>query len=73
MFTDFSQLVAQSELHRKELLADADNYRLARLAGALRHRSREEQEAPPPDDPPESAPASAHSNNHSDRRYAVSR
>ncbi|MFD1528896.1 hypothetical protein [Pseudonocardia aurantiaca] len=82
MFTDFSLLTAQSELHRKELLAEADNYRLARLASSLRRRR---PVATPPTDPPEprrraGGPAaaaadagSADGNHDAERRSAVSR
>jgi len=81
MFTDFSLLTAQSELHRKELLAEADSYRLARLASSLRRRR---QAATPPTDPPEprrsaGGPApvadagSADGNHDAERRCAVSR
>jgi hypothetical protein len=80
MFTDFSLLTAQSELHRKELLAEADNYRLARLAASLRRRAR--RGATPPTDPPEARrsggapvahPGSAVRNHEAERRYAVPR
>lgn len=73
MFTDFSQLVAQSELHRKELQADADNYRLAKLAMSLRRRPS--RETRPPADPPEPRKADdpAPGNNSGEREYAVSR
>jgi hypothetical protein len=82
MFTDFSLLIAQSDLHRKELLAEADNYRLARLASSLRKRSP--RGMTPPADPPEprrsdggpvpaARPGSAGGNCDAERRYAVSR
>jgi hypothetical protein len=74
MFTDFSLLTAQSELHRKELLADADNYRLARLASSLRQR-RPRRTTPPvePPEPPRNRPDSADGNHDAERRYAVPR
>jgi hypothetical protein len=77
MFTDFSQLIAQSELHRKELLADADNHRLVKLATSLRRQAARaaSRDTPPPTDPPEPrrVDGSADSNSRGERRYAVSR
>jgi hypothetical protein len=77
MFTDFTQLIAQSELHRKELLADADNHRLVKLATSLRRRAARaaSQDTQPPADPPEPRRVDglAESNFDGERRYAVSR
>lgn len=50
MFTDFTQLSARSEHRRQDLLADAANYRLARLARAAR---RARHTVKPATDPPE--------------------
>ena len=82
MFTDFSFLTARSELHRKELLAEADNYRLARLASSFRRRRPRattgpaDPPAPRPGDggpAPAARPVSAVGNIAADRRYAVPR
>jgi hypothetical protein len=85
MFSDLSTLVARSELHRRELMAEAENYRLARLASSLRRRRPRvtTQPADPPEPPrndaghsaapSESASQSADREHDADRRYAVSR
>ena len=64
MFIDFSHLSTQSESHRADLLADAENFRLARLA------SRGRRSTPRGDPPPPVPPARNHE---AERRYAVSR
>lgn len=67
MFTDLATLSTQSEHHRAELLADAENFRLARLVRQARRRRRET----PRSHPPQPDPASR--NDSAERRYAVSR
>ena len=81
MFSDLGTLVARSELHRQELMAEAENYRLARLASSLRRRRP--RVATQPTDPPEpprndggrsAAPSGSAERNHAaERRYTVSR
>jgi hypothetical protein len=68
MFADFANLSTQSERHRAELLADAENFRLARLVRRAARRRRRET---PQGDPPEHGPAPR--NDHAERRYAMSR
>jgi hypothetical protein len=77
MLIDFSHLSTQSEHHRAELLADAENFRLARL---VRKAGRRRRRSTPPSDPPQQADApdrsgrsSAQRNDEAERRYAVSR
>ncbi|WP_219412811.1 hypothetical protein [Pseudonocardia nigra] len=81
MFIDLVHGVTAAEHHRLALMADADNFRLARLAKAARRRARR---ATPPAEPPGpsqhvSPPGlrpeqnDAPRNNDADRRYAVSR
>ncbi|QYN35148.1 hypothetical protein K1T35_43595 [Pseudonocardia sp. DSM 110487] len=67
MFTDLSSLSAQSEHHRAELLADAENFRLARLVRQARRRRPETPRSHPPQPDPSSR------NDSAERRYAVSR
>jgi hypothetical protein len=67
MFTDFASLSAQSEHHRADLLADAENFRLARLVRLARRRRRET----PRSHPPQPDPASR--NHSAEHRYAVPR
>jgi hypothetical protein len=64
MFADYSHIAAESERHRAELIADAENFRLARLA------SRGRRSTPRGDPPPPVPPARNHE---AERRYAVSR
>jgi hypothetical protein len=77
MFTDFSHLIAQSDQHRQDLLADAESYRVARLART--HRRDRSGVAAAQADPPESARRRAPAQRNEDRkedaerRYAVSR
>ncbi|GAA0934020.1 hypothetical protein [Pseudonocardia zijingensis] len=66
MFIDYNHLTAESELRRAALLADAENYRLARLA----RRARSVRVEPSRGDPPARATAD---NDEAERRYAVSR
>jgi hypothetical protein len=73
MLIDISHLSAQSEHHRAELLADAENFRLARL---VRKAGRRRRRNTPRSDPPESdrsERSSAQRNDEAERRYAVSR
>jgi hypothetical protein len=65
MFIDI--LSTEPEYHRAELLADAENFRLARLVRRARRRRRET----PRSHPPQPVPASR--NDSAERRYAVSR
>jgi hypothetical protein len=67
MFADIATLSAQSEDHRAALLADAENFRLARLVRRARRRRRDT----PRSDPPQPAPEAR--NHDAERRYAVSR
>jgi hypothetical protein len=69
MFTDTSFL-ALADTHRRALLADADNFRLAKLArAARRHATRPPT---PPVEPPRQ-PVRGRENDDANRRYAVSR
>jgi hypothetical protein len=68
MLIDISHLSTQSEHHRAELLADAENFRLARLVRQARRRRRD---TPRSDPPPQPDPTSR--NDSAERRYAVSR
>jgi hypothetical protein len=68
MLIDISHLSTQSEHHRAELLADAENFRLARL---VRKAGRRRRRDTPRSDPPQ--PAGAPRNDEAERRYAVSR
>ncbi|GAA5130049.1 hypothetical protein [Pseudonocardia adelaidensis] len=67
MFVDIPHLSVESEAHRAALLADAENYRLARLVRQARRRRRET----PRSDPHPTGPAVR--NDEAERRYAVSR
>jgi hypothetical protein len=71
---DISHLSAESESRRAALLADAENYRLARLA-RLAHRSRGRRDTPRGDPPrrDRSEPNGTPRNDEAERRYAVSR
>ena len=68
MFVDLANLSARSEDHRAALLADAENFRLARLVRQARRLRRRET---PRSDPPQPGPAQR--NDDAERRYAVSR
>jgi hypothetical protein len=73
MFIDATSASALASDHRRALLADADNFRLARLVRSARRLARR---APPPPRPPEPDRAprdGAHRNDDADRRYAVPR
>jgi hypothetical protein len=68
MFIDFANMSAQADHHRAELLADAENFRLARLVRrAARLRRRDTVSSHPPQ------PGPAPRNDHAERRYATSR
>ena len=77
MLIDISHLSTQSEHHRAELLADAENFRLARL---VRKAGRRRRRNTPRSDPPQSdrsgsdrsERSSAQRNDEAERRYAVS-
>ncbi|OZM80478.1 hypothetical protein [Pseudonocardia sp. MH-G8] len=74
MFTDASTLSVQSESHRADLLADAENFRLARLVRRAGRRGRASpvpEPAPPGPDRPERTVAPR--NDDAERRYAVPR
>jgi hypothetical protein len=77
MFTEFTQLTTQSDHRRQDLLADAANFRLAKLAKAGRRARRT---VTPPTDPPDQQAdrdfaqgGSAQRNDEAERRYPVSR
>lgn len=74
MFADFTA-AAQADHHRRELLADADTFRLARLARAGRRaRRRAPVRVPEPAPPrPAGVAATEQRNAGADRRYPVSR
>jgi hypothetical protein len=67
MFADFANMSAQADHHRAELLADAENFRLARL---VRRTARLRRDAAP-SHPPQPGPAPR--NDNAERRYAMSR
>ena len=71
MFTDISHVSFESEARRAALLADAENFRLARLVRRARRRRRET----PPGGPrhPGTAIGDVVGNDEAERRYAVSR
>jgi hypothetical protein len=81
MLIGFSYLSVESDHHRRALVADADGYRLARLARSARRRGRgwrlptRSPEPPARDraaaDRDEQTPAQR--NDDAERRYAVSR
>jgi hypothetical protein len=66
MLIDISLMATESESRRAALLADAENYRLARLVRRAR-RLRDTPRSDPPQ--PDGAPR----NDEAERRYAVSR
>jgi hypothetical protein len=70
MFIDI--LSTESERHRAELLADAENFRLARLVRQAR-RSRRNTPASDPPRRDRSGSTDARRNDDAERRYAVSR
>jgi hypothetical protein len=77
MLIDLSYLAARSEYHRAELLADAEVFRLARLA---RRANRRRRRATPASGPPQETPTAdrheltpATGDDASERRYAVPR
>jgi hypothetical protein len=78
MFVDISHLAAQSEHHRAALLADAENFRLARLvrrAGRRRRRDTPRSDPPHPDhqEPDRQERTGTHGNDDAERRCAVPR
>jgi hypothetical protein len=74
VFTEFSLLTVRTDQRREDLLAEAEGFRLARLARAHRRsRSRATTaHADPPGAPPQ-RPVPAQRNDDANRRYAVSR
>ncbi len=70
MFIDI--LSTEPEYHRAELLADAENFRLARLVRQARRRRRNTPASDPPR-PDRSGTTDARRNDDAERRYAVSR
>jgi hypothetical protein len=73
MLTGISHLIAQSDQHRQDLLADAESFRLARIARRGR-RDRARLAATRPDPPePTGTCAPAPRNDDAERRYAVPR
>jgi hypothetical protein len=68
MLIDISHLSAESEHRRAALLADAENFRLARL---VRKAGRRRRRDVPRSDPPQPDPAPR--NDEAERRCAVSR
>ncbi|TWF78255.1 hypothetical protein FHX44_114175 [Pseudonocardia hierapolitana] len=71
MLIDISHLTTESESRRAALLADAENYRLARLARRARRRRDTPRGDPPQRD--RSEPGGTPRNHEAGRRYAVSR
>jgi hypothetical protein len=71
MFADITSLSVQSEDHRAALLADAENYRLARLVRRTRRRRETPRSDPPRRD--RSEPNGTPRNDEAERRYAMSR
>jgi hypothetical protein len=68
MLIDISHLSTESEHRRAALLADAENFRLARLVRQARRRHRDVPGSGPP-----RPDRSRRSNDEAERRYAVSR
>jgi hypothetical protein len=68
MLIDISHLFTESERHRAELLADAENFRLARLVRKAGRRGRRDT---PRGDPPQTDGAPR--NDEAERRYVMSR
>jgi hypothetical protein len=73
MLIDISHLATQSEDHRAALLADAENFRLARLVRKAGRRRRWFAQRGGPPQPDRSERSSARRNDDAERRYAVSR
>ncbi|TQM15480.1 hypothetical protein FB558_2268 [Pseudonocardia kunmingensis] len=80
MFIDISHLSVQSESHRAGLLADAENFRLARLVRRAGRRGRGTPRSEPPRLPQSAPPGpdraqctAAPHNDSAERRYAVPR
>lgn len=71
MLIDIARLTTESESHRAALLADAENYRLARLARRARRRRDTPRGDPPRPDRAE--PNRTPRSDEAERRYAVSR
>lgn len=68
MFFDNPHLSLTADLRHRELLAEAELFRLGRLA----RRTRRSERPPTPPAPPD-RPASPAANTDAERRYAVSR
>jgi hypothetical protein len=70
MLIEFPHVLAEAERRRTTLLAEADHFRLVKLARAARRRGVTRPEPPPlpPDRPERNA-----GNHDADGRYAVSR
>ncbi|GAA2549919.1 hypothetical protein [Pseudonocardia hydrocarbonoxydans] len=68
MFFDIPDLPLVADLRHRELVAEAERFRLGRLARAARRARRAER----PPAPPGAAPTPA-ANTDPNRRYAVSR
>ncbi len=74
MFTDAPYLIASTDLRHRELLADAENHRLAKLARTARRMARATQRPAEPRPPEVRPPAtSADREIDADRRYLVPR
>ncbi|GAA3246099.1 hypothetical protein GCM10017691_53850 [Pseudonocardia petroleophila] len=71
MFFDNPHLSLTADLRHRELLAEAELFRLGRLA-RLARRARRPERPPAPPRPPE-ATRSPSANSDANRRYAVSR
>jgi hypothetical protein len=68
MFLNSTFSAIEADAHRQALIADADNFRLAKLVRAARRRARKAARPPlPPDDVVPEAKTTE------ERRYAVSR
>jgi hypothetical protein len=73
MLIDIALLTTEAEHRRADLLADAENYRLARLVRQARRRRRVDTPQGDPPQPDRSGRTGARSNDDAERRYAVSR
>lgn len=71
MIFDTPYLLLVAELRHRELIAEAERFRLGRLARAAR-RARPAERAPAPPEAPGPARTPA-ANTHANRRYAVPR
>jgi hypothetical protein len=82
MLINLSHSLADADHHRRSLLADAENFRLAKLAKAARRRAvaagTPAVDPPRPPEPEAAAddraePNRAHGNEGANRRYSMSR